>query len=174
MQAATLISSPGPSRVIRLLVIHCVGRNGSFINERDLSLMHRADGHDGPQFHHLIDLSGRVHSCLGHERIGHHARGWNTDSLGIALVGANKFSRPQWRALAELVEGLAVQYQIPLEVPNFIGGCVSGVAGHCDLPNAINRHSPNFSVRDWLAAGMQPTPEQVLPWANPSASDWAC
>lgn len=145
-----------PPRVIRLLVIHCLDTpNGRHIGVDDVARMHQERGHDGIQFHYLIDLYGTVHACRGHERIGRHTRGWNTDSLGIALVGRDKFGPSQWYALANLVEELAAHYQIPLEVPKFVDGCVSGVAGHSDVPNATTR-SPNFSVRDWLAGEMAP------------------
>ena len=154
-----------PPRVIRLLVIHCLDTpNGRPIGVDDVARMHQERGHDGIQFHYLIDLAGVVHFCRSPERIGRHTRGWNVDSLGIALVGRNKYTRYQWAALAELVSALAVQYQIPQEVPDFLEGRVSGVAGSCDVPNA-HTTSPGFDVRTWLAAGMQS--EHHLPWRLP-------
>jgi len=169
MQAATPpIETPAPAqRAIRLIVIHCLDvPNGRHITLADLARWHLERGFDEFQYHHFIDVSGAVVLCRAHERIGRHTRGWNDDSVGIVLAGRNQFTPPQWRALADLVEGLAVQYQIPLEVPDFMDGRVSGVAGHCDLPNTINRRSPNFSVRDWLAGGMDPLPGHVLPGAG--------
>lgn len=104
-----------PPRVIRLLVIHCLDTpNGRHIGVDDVARMHQERGHDGIQFHYLIDLAG------------------------------------------------VVQYQIPLKVPDFLAGRVSGVAGSCDVPNATHTASPGFDVRAWLDAG--PQPGQVLPW----------
>lgn len=101
-------------------------------------------------YHHVIYVNGAIASGRAHEEVGAHARGHNANSIGVCLVGTDRFTPAQWASLRELVTLLREKF------PG------AAVAGHGSLSGA-HTACPGFSVADWLAGGMNPlVPEHLL------------
>ncbi len=112
-------------------------------------------------YHYLIDVDGQIYTGRHLDEIPAQAKGHNSKSVGICLVGRDKFTRAQWAALSLLVEqvkGLIRSGKHPL---------VPVVNGHRDLspdkngdgiisPNEWMKTCPGFDVAAWLKGGMQP------------------
>lgn len=68
---------------------------------------------------------------------GAHAVGFNSNSLGICLIGVKDFSERQMQALVKLCKELMAQYKIP----------VQNVLGHCETPKAGGKTCPNLDMK---------------------------
>lgn len=100
----------------------------------------------GTSYHIAIDESGKASRLVSDEQIANAAKGANTDSLNIALVGfADQGARldansPQNKTLAGCIKEWATKYSIPVEKvsgPGILnGGSTKGVAGHIDVAQA--------------------------------------
>lgn len=164
-------------RDIKLLVIHCSATpNGRWTTTADINQWHRDRGFRrapaalvglNPKlgaigYHHVIYTNGAVATGRGHGEAGAHAVGHNAPSIGIFLVGTDRYSFEQWDSLRRLVQQLCLQYRIaqaPADVKDPRG--LRGVIGHREIPG-VAKLCPGFSVRDWLLAGMTPNPQHIL------------
>jgi N-acetyl-anhydromuramyl-L-alanine amidase AmpD len=150
-------------REIELLVIHCAATpNGRPHTVQDIDSWHRANGWQrkskdmqtfNPRlsaigYHYVIYVDGTVHTGRRPEEIGAHVAGHNSNSLGICLVGTDKFTPRQWAALSNLVHDLRIEYS------------GAKICGHRDLPG-VHKSCPGFSVADWMKDGL-PLPEHTL------------
>lgn len=104
-------------------------------------------------YHFVIDTDGTVEKCRAIGETGAHAKGYNTGSIGICLVGTDKFTRAQWDELADLVKELSAKY------PN------AQICGHRDLSPDLNgdgvitsnewtKICPGFDAQQWFKSGM--------------------
>ena len=111
-------------------------------------------------YHYLVYRNGVIATGRDVAEIGAHVQGYNQKSIGICLIGTDRFTAAQWDGLKALVSRLQVQY------PD------SRVVGHRDLSpdqdaNGIVekfewlKTCPGFDVADWLAGDMQPIPEST-------------
>lgn len=173
-------------RSIELLVIHCTAsKNGDslFSTEGGVQISpveivdrwHRQrgflrKGEDRARlnpnlssigYHWLIGTDGTRYSGRASNEIGAHAQHFNARSLGVCMVGIDRFTTAQWSALADVVRRLTLQYRIPLESPQPDPRGLRGVCGHNELPG-VAKACPGFSVHDWIARGLQPLPNQIL------------
>lgn len=158
------------SRWINTIVIHCSATpQGQQVTVYDIDRWHAQHGfarrpeacaafnpalpHIG--YHYVIDLKGEVYTGRAVEEVGAHVKGSNANSIGLCLVGMNRFTPAQWAALRRLVIELHARY------PN------ARIVGHRDLSPDLNgdgqvtrnewlKECPTFDVKTWLAAGMQP------------------
>ena len=87
--------------------------------------------------------------------------GNNKTSIGVCMVGTDRFTQIQWDRLAANIGGLLRAY------PN------AKVVGHRDLSPDIDNDGlverwewlktcPGFAGAAWLAGGMVPPPESVM------------
>lgn len=153
---------PPAPRAINLIVIHCLDvPDGRHTTVADVDRWHRERGFAKIGYHHVIYLDGTVATGRPLAEAGAHALNFNSDSVGIALVGRSRYYPAQWRALADTVRSLAQRYAIPLAAPNFHAPCPRGVIGHRELPK-VQKECPGFSVQAWLNAGMQPQMGNIL------------
>lgn len=154
------------TRSVNLIVIHCSATpNGKPFAVADIDRMHAERGFKrDPQalaasnspdlhsvgYHYVIELDGAVRFGRGIDEIGAHAQGHNAHSIGICMIGTDKFMPAQWRSLRDLVDRLS--NHLP---------CRPTVTGHRDLspdkdgdgvvePHEWLKTCPGFSVRDWL------------------------
>lgn len=147
-------------RPIRRLVVHCSATpKGLDIGVKEINAMHQVRGFDCIGYHYVIRENGRVEGGRAVERIGAHVTGYNTDSIGICLVGGldherkptDTFTAQQFTALGTLLDQLCARF------PD-----ITDVCGHRDLsPDAnhdgkIERYEwikecPCFDVRSWWA-----------------------
>lgn len=145
-------------REIDLLVIHCADTpNGKPFTVKDIDVWHKERGfirkwqyqqdfnpelgHIG--YHYVIYTDGSIHSGRSEFEIGAHAQGFNSRSLGVCMVGRDKFSLAQWSALQGLVTMLMEKYDI------------TDVKGHRQLPN-VTKSCPGFDVTEWIDGSMAP------------------
>lgn len=164
-------------RDIQTLVIHCSATpNGRWTTTADINRWHHDRGFrraaaarvglnpklDAIGYHHVIYTTGQVATGRGHGEVGAHVAGHNARSIGVCMIGTDRYHVEQWVALRDLVITLCGQYHIPLapaDVKDPRG--LRGVIGHRDIPG-VAKTCPGFSVRDWLLAGMTPNPQHIL------------
>jgi N-acetylmuramoyl-L-alanine amidase len=166
---------------ISRIIIHCAAT----INGRQLSTTHKTaadiidEWHKGagfqrgagavsafnPHLHYIgyqyvIDTDGTVETGRAIGETGAHTRGYNKNSIGICLVGTDKFTPAQWQRLAELVSELRKTYS------------AAKIVGHRDCspdrngdgvitPDEWVKICPGFNVFLWLKNGMTP-PESAV------------
>jgi N-acetyl-anhydromuramyl-L-alanine amidase AmpD len=150
-------------RDIIKIIIHCAATpNGKSFSVYDIDKWHWDRGFRRsakPQddlrglnsvgYHYIITLSGEVQQGRTEGEVGAHAFGHNHDSIGVCLIGTNKFTRSQWWALRDLVRDLEERYGI------------TKIVGHRDLPG-VNKECPGFSVADWITTFMNALPDHIL------------
>ena len=120
---------------IRYLVIHCSDTDDDFTVE-DIHEMHLNFGWDGIGYHKVIDQKGCIFDGRPEYWVGAHVKGFNKTSLGVCLIGKNKFSKEQLEALKNLLTIWKKKY------PD------SKILGHKDLGNT-SKTCPNFDVISW-------------------------
>lgn len=127
-------------------------------------------GHIG--YHVVILLDGSVQRGRPWIETGAHVKGHNRTSVGICMIGTDKFRTAQFRALAAEIWSFQNQTQI------------SGlrIVGHRDLspdidgdgtvePHEWLKTCPGFDVADWLAGGRKPMQAHILQPAESPASE---
>jgi N-acetylmuramoyl-L-alanine amidase len=117
-------------------------------------------------YHYVIYVSGVVVTGRHPYEVGAHCAGFNANSIGICMIGTDRFTAAQWASLTHLVN------TIRSENPGL------RVAGHRDMSPDQNKNGtvepfewlktcPGFDVSKWLAGGMVPLAdhlcEEVLP-----------
>ena len=124
-------------------------------------------------YHFVIYTRGAVATGRHVDEIGAHAHGYNAASLGVCMVGCDKFTRAQWDALRDWLCGMAKELERQRRFPSvtrFANPTPSEaiaifmqlgvrVVGHRELNP--EKTCPNFNVADWLAHGMQPLADQL-------------
>lgn len=163
-------------RNINLIVIHCSATpQGRQVTVYDIDRWHAERGfhrqaaavqafnsnlpHIG--YHYLIDLKGDTYTGRGLDEIGAHVAGHNANSIGICMVGMNRFTTDQWTALRKLVTELQASY------------LSARICGHRDLspdkngdgviePQEWLKDCPTFEVKSWLLGGMQPLAQNLV------------
>jgi N-acetyl-anhydromuramyl-L-alanine amidase AmpD len=145
-------------RDIDMVVIHCSAtRQGKDYTVDTLRSWHKQRGFNDIGYHFIIHLDGRIEKGRPIEKPGAHAKGFNTQSIGVCYVGGlgtdNKAKDTrtvsQIHALRSIVEVLKVMF--PIE----------RVVGHRDLsvdlngdgvitPNEWMKSCPCFDVQTEL------------------------
>lgn len=155
-----------PTSRIDELIIHCSATpNGQWFDVADIDRWHVERGFErAPDFsryscprckavgyHYVIYTTGGVMTGRATNETGAHARGHNSRSLGICLIGMDKFTPAQWESLTTLVR--------------YWRALISDLAiiGHRQVNN--KKTCPGFDVDQWLAGGMQPLDNHLLPGA---------
>ncbi|ANQ83678.1 hypothetical protein dqs_0602 [Azoarcus olearius] len=164
------------ARKISLIVIHCAATpNGRWTSTVDIDHWHRDAGYKRapalPEarkwnptltsigYHRVIYTNGAPATGRHLSEAGVHARGFNDKSVGICLVGTDKFSCAQWVTLADQVANLCATYGIPRQFATAENGW-RGICGHRDT--GAKKTCPGFSVADWLAGDMAPLDGHIL------------
>lgn len=163
------------SRQINEIVIHCsASENGKRVTVEDIERWHADRGFWRKQvfrdlqnlrlgsigYHFVIYTSGTVATGRHLEEIGAHVAGSNARSIGVCLIGTDRFTPEQWESLAKNVRGLLKLY------PG------ARVLGHRDYsPDRDGdgvveewewlKTCPGFDVREWVKAGYEPLPENI-------------
>lgn len=153
-------------RTIENIIVHCADTpNGKSFTVQDIDSWHIQRGwHRYPNwieqfnsnlkaigYHFVIYVDGSVHTGRNIEEIGAHCQGANTTSIGICMIGKDKFTQEQWDALAELVGNLKNTYHN------------ASVHGHYEFASAVEQGKtcPNFDVPSW-ATDFTPDDDHVL------------
>ena len=131
-------------RAISLIVVHCSAtREDKSFTEHDLDVCHRRRGFNGVGYHFYIRKNGDIKSTRPLERIGAHARGFNSESIGICYEGgldekgnpADTRTQAQRSALLDLLTILKYQYP------------EAQILGHYQLSAAIHKACPCFNAQ---------------------------
>lgn len=120
---------------IKYLIIHCSDTTNYF-SASDIHKMHLNFGWDGIGYHKVIRRSGTVENGRPEYWVGAHVKGLNKISLGVCLIGKNKFTKNQFMSLKSILLNWKEKY------PN------AKIIGHCDSVNT-DKTCPNFDVKLW-------------------------
>lgn len=122
---------------IKLLVVHCSDTNNSEnITATDIHKMHIGFGWDGIGYHKLILRSGKIENGRPEYWQGAHVKGKNDISLGVCLIGRDKFTKRQFKSLENILKKWKKIYP------------KAKIIGHNDI-NDTSKTCPNFNVIDW-------------------------
>ena len=125
------------SQKIKLLVIHCSDTdNNDHITSRDIHKMHLDFGWQGIGYHKIILRCGKIENGRPEYWIGAHVKGKNDISLGVCLIGRNKFTKKQFFSLEKIIKKWKSLYP------------KAKIVGHCDTGNT-EKTCPNFDVIEW-------------------------
>lgn len=96
------------------IVIHCSATpNKKPVTMAALRAGHLARGFSDIGYHKVIHLDGTVEDGRPLNQVGAHVEGANTGSIGICLVGGDRFTRAQFDALRRTLDGIFLTYSIP-------------------------------------------------------------
>lgn len=169
------------ARRIDLIVIHCSATpNGRWFSTLDIDQWHaerdfkrrgewraRQNAQLGSiGYHFVVYINGAIATGRHLGEVGAHVVGNNRTSIGICVIGTDKFTRAQWSSLAALVDRLRQEF------PD------ARVTGHRDLsPDKNNdglvepwewlKTCPGFEVAAWRASNMLPPAGHVLEEGEP-------
>lgn len=119
------------------LIIHCSATpNGRDNSAEDIHRWHKQKGWDGIGYHYVIRIDGTIESGRPEYWAGAHAKGHNSGSIGICMIGTDKYTSAQWLSLRDLIDQLSILY------PNI------GIIGHNEVSG---KDCPGFDVQKWVA-----------------------
>lgn len=135
-------------RKIHLIVIHCSAtREDRTLTPDDLEISHRRRGFNGIGYHYYIRKDGTIVPTRPLERIGAHARNFNTESIGVCYEGGlNRRGCPADTRTPEQRASLHLLVHQLLE--RFPG---SRVCGHRDLSPDLNGNG-EIEPEEWVKA----------------------
>jgi N-acetylmuramoyl-L-alanine amidase len=126
------------SNNIKFLVIHCSDTDNNLnLRAADIHKMHLGFGWNGIGYHKVINRSGEVQDGRPEYWIGAHVKGKNHVSLGVCLIGKNKFTKKQYQSLEKVLRKWTSLYP------------KAKIVGHRDTGNT-NKTCPNFDVKTWV------------------------
>ncbi len=118
------------------LIIHCSATpNGRNHDASEIHQWHLDRGWDGIGYHWVITVDGKLQAGRPEYWNGSHAKGFNSNSIGVCLIGTDDFNDVQWKILENLVLEKMIQY------PDI------KVIGHNEISN---KTCPGFDVQWWL------------------------
>ena len=127
-------------RRIRYLVVHCSDTpDDDALTACDIHAMHLGFGWHGVGYHRVIGRDGLIEQGRPDYWIGAHVYGFNEESLGVCLIGRDRFTDAQMASLAEVIGTWREHYP------------QAEVCGHCDFDDTT-KTCPNFDVGAWLAS----------------------
>jgi hypothetical protein len=134
-------------RQINDIVIHCSDSpNGRNYREKDINQWHIDRGEWGPSpsgvycgYHWVICIDGVIEAGRLPDEVGCHCPP-NGHSLGICMVGKDRFTQVQWDSLKALIQGLKTQ---------FPQATITGHYEH-DSAKVQGKTCPNFDVPSYI------------------------
>ena len=127
-------------------------------------------------YHLVIYRNGAIATGRAFDEVGAHARGNNARSIGICMIGIERFSADQWASLANVVADIGHAFKRRIAALAADDGddepAIMRICGHRDLspdadgdgtvePQEWTKTCPGFDVAAWLGAGMKPDPAHV-------------
>ena len=126
------------SENINYLVVHCSDTdNNDKIGAKEIHQLHLSFGWDGIGYHKIIQRNGLIEMGRPEFWIGAHVFQHNLESLGVCLIGKDKFTKNQFNSLKIILKDWKVKYP------------KAKIVGHCDFDNT-NKTCPNFNLKKWL------------------------
>ena len=120
---------------IKYLIVHCSDTSND-LTAIDIHKMHINFGWDGIGYHKVILRNGKVENGRPEYWIGAHVKGKNSESLGVCLIGSEKFTKKQFKSLEQVLKNWKIKY------PN------AKIVGHCNIVKT-HKTCPNFDVISW-------------------------
>ena len=118
------------------VILHCSATpNGRNDQAEDIHRWHKEKGYDGIGYHHVITVDGKLQSGRPEYWTGAHAKGHNTGSIGICMIGTDEYNLDQWAILDKLLRKLSCKYD-DLKI-----------IGHNEISD---KSCPGFDVQWWL------------------------
>lgn len=100
-------------RKINKIVVHCTASPDYMdIGASTIRKWHKDRGWSDIGYHYVIRRNGEIEKGRPDARIGAHARGANSDSIGIVWVGTNSPSPEQEKSLFSLISFLMGKYNV--------------------------------------------------------------
>lgn len=95
------------------VILHCTAsKNGLDYPIELIRKEHLARGFLDVGYHVVIQPSGEIEHGRGLTSVGAHCEGENQDSIGIALVGLDRFTKAQFVSLRGVLDGITMIYDI--------------------------------------------------------------
>ncbi len=125
---------------ISYLVVHCSDspNDRDSVNAEEIHKWHLERGFDGIGYHFVILRNGMVEAGRPVYWKGAHAEKINNKSIGICLIGKDRFTEVQFKELKKLLLLLKNNYP------------TAEVRGHRDFDK--NKTCPNFDVVSWWSS----------------------
>ncbi len=132
-------------REISKIIVHCSATKPSMlIGAYEIRHWHKDRGWADIGYHYVIKRDGEVEKGRNIAVIGAHAKGHNTNSIGVCLVGGidgegkadDNYTLKQYNSLIELIGFLKLTFDI------------TDVFGHRDI-KGVTKSCPCFDVRAW-------------------------
>jgi len=133
-------------RDVNTIVIHCSATPEDMdIGVKEIRRWHLSRGFSDIGYHYVVRRNGSLEDGR-HEAIpGAHAKGYNSDSIGVCIVGGldddgnadANFSMRQYISLSCIINELLVKYP------------TAQVLGHRDLPG-VSKACPCFNAPLWV------------------------
>jgi N-acetylmuramoyl-L-alanine amidase len=139
---------------IKKLIVHCAATpNGKHFSAEQIDQWHAdrgfkrnpADigGHEPTLrhigYHYVVYVNGGLRNGRQELEIGAHCQGHNSDSVGICLIGTDKFTPAQFLTLRKFIESFRRRY------PG------ATLHGHREFSA---KACPGFDLRAWIEKGM--------------------
>lgn len=128
-------------RPIDTIIVHCSASPDNLdVGVKEIREWHIKRGWSDIGYHYVIRRSGKIETGRDEKRVGAHCEGANKTSIGICVVGLNKFEPAQFDALRTKINELLKKYP----------GCV--VHEHRWYPSAKRQGKtcPNFDLNQVL------------------------
>ena len=138
-------------RKINKIIVHCSDSNWG--NAAVIDEWHKARGWKCIGYHYVIlngkllssdfnkEFDGTLEEGRPVERPGSHVKGMNADTIGICLIGIDKFTPKQYKTLRQLLFYLCSSYNLER----------SDILGHCETPTgkAQGKTCPNIKMQNY-------------------------
>jgi N-acetyl-anhydromuramyl-L-alanine amidase AmpD len=129
-------------------------------------------------YHRVIEVDGKVSIGRGFEEIGAHVQGSNAQSIGICMIGLDKYTQAQWDSLRQCVlDTVACISSRTITTAESAATTMKdikvSIKGHRDYSPDLNgdgqitrnewiKDCPNFDVTAWFKTGMKPVESALL------------
>ena len=120
---------------IKYLIVHCSDTKKN-LTAIDIHTMHLSFGWDGIGYHKVIKSDGEIENGRPEYWVGAHVRGLNDCSLGVCLIGKDKFNASQMESLKRVLKEWKKKYP------------KAKILGHRDS-TITKKTCPNFDVISW-------------------------
>lgn len=172
-------------RTITGIVIHCAATpNGKDIKAKAIDDMHAKRGFKRDRqmvrnfnqgmpnigYHYVIEVDGNIAFGRHLEEIGAHVQGGNATTIGVCMIGTDKFTAKQWSSLKQLMTTIcntinkqSLSAEKTLDKLKEMGISIKGHRDYSPDKNGdgkIDRTDwlkicPGFSVESWISGGMK-------------------
>jgi len=99
--------------VPKKVILHCSATpNHKHISVQEIDAWHKARGWQGIGYHYVIYVDGETMPGRPEYEQGAHCKGENKNSIGVCLIGTDRFGEMQVHSLVRLYMKMALRYGI--------------------------------------------------------------